>query len=123
MRVLIACERSGVVREAFRARGHVAYSCDLAPAEDGSAFHITGDVIAELGLTPRPFMSATVRAAIGRATQRSAIADPPAVLPSTMFSARHKRAIRTSLHSWLASNAPRLIARFEPRRNPHGSIR
>lgn len=48
MRVLIACERSGIVREAFRARGHIAYSCDLAPAEDGSAFHVTGDVLAEL---------------------------------------------------------------------------
>lgn len=44
MRVLIACERSGVVRRAFRARGHDAYSCDLAPAEDGSEHHIQGDV-------------------------------------------------------------------------------
>lgn len=31
MRVLIACEFSGVVREAFRARGHDAWSCDLLP--------------------------------------------------------------------------------------------
>lgn len=29
MRVLIACEFSGIVREAFRARGHDAWSCDL----------------------------------------------------------------------------------------------
>ena len=34
MKVLIACEFSGVVREAFRARGHDAWSCDLLPAED-----------------------------------------------------------------------------------------
>lgn len=34
MRVLIACERSGVVRRAFRALGHDAWSCDLAPAEE-----------------------------------------------------------------------------------------
>ena len=33
MRVLIACEFSGVVRDAFRARGHDAWSCDLLPSE------------------------------------------------------------------------------------------
>lgn len=31
MKVLIACEFSGVVRDAFRARGHEAFSCDLLP--------------------------------------------------------------------------------------------
>lgn len=45
MRVLIGCERSGVVREAFRKRGHDAWSCDLAPAEDNSPFHIQGDLL------------------------------------------------------------------------------
>lgn len=45
MRVLIACERSGVVRRAFRAAGHNAWSCDLAPAEDGSRWHIEGDAL------------------------------------------------------------------------------
>jgi len=39
MRVLIGCEFSGVVREAFRKRGHDAWSCDLLPAEDGSQNH------------------------------------------------------------------------------------
>lgn len=43
MRVLIACEFSGIVREAFRKRGHEAYSCDILPAEDGSMFHLRGD--------------------------------------------------------------------------------
>jgi hypothetical protein len=43
--VLVACERSGVVRRAFRARGHDAWSCDLEPADDGSRFHIQGDAI------------------------------------------------------------------------------
>jgi hypothetical protein len=42
MRVLVACERSGVVREAFRAAGHEAWSCDLHPADDGSPFHYSG---------------------------------------------------------------------------------
>lgn len=45
MRVLVACEFSGVVREAFRARGHYAVSCDLLPAEDGSRFHYQRDVL------------------------------------------------------------------------------
>jgi site-specific DNA-cytosine methylase len=33
MRVLIACEFSGIVRDAFAARGHDAWSCDLLPTE------------------------------------------------------------------------------------------
>tara|TARA_Y100000401_G_scaffold116665_1_gene123021 strand:+ start:3473 stop:4066 length:594 start_codon:yes stop_codon:yes gene_type:complete len=45
MRVLVACEYSGVVRQAFRAKGHDAWSCDLLPADDGSAYHIQGDVL------------------------------------------------------------------------------
>ena len=45
MRVLVACERSGVVREAFRAKGHDAWSCDLEPADDGSPHHVTSDVL------------------------------------------------------------------------------
>lgn len=43
MRVLVACERSGIVRRAFEARGHDAWSCDLLPAEDRSNRHIVGD--------------------------------------------------------------------------------
>ena len=45
MRVLIGCECSGTVREAFRARGHDAWSCDLLPAEDGSPFHYQADAL------------------------------------------------------------------------------
>lgn len=33
MRVLVACEFSGIVRDAFAARGHDAWSCDLLPSE------------------------------------------------------------------------------------------
>ena len=43
MRVLIKGEFSGVVREAFRRRGHDAWSNDLLPAEDGSQYHILGN--------------------------------------------------------------------------------
>lgn len=49
MKVLIACEFSGVVREAFRARGHDAWSCDLLPAEDSSEYHFQCDVEAIIG--------------------------------------------------------------------------
>lgn len=42
-RVLVACEFSGVVRRAFAALGHDAWSCDLLPAEDRSNRHIVGD--------------------------------------------------------------------------------
>lgn len=44
MRILVACEYSGRVRQAFRNRGHDAWSCDLyEPAEDGSPWHRAGD--------------------------------------------------------------------------------
>lgn len=45
MNILIACEYSGRVREAFRAKGHNAVSCDLLPAEDGAGEdrHIQGN--------------------------------------------------------------------------------
>ncbi|HEV2865459.1 MAG TPA: hypothetical protein VGX37_03015 [Allosphingosinicella sp.] len=49
MRVLIACEFSGTVRNAFLARGHDAWSCDLLPSEDRSNRHITGDARDILG--------------------------------------------------------------------------
>ena len=44
MKILIACEYSGVEREAFRARGHSVTSCDLLPADDESPYHYQGDV-------------------------------------------------------------------------------
>lgn len=44
MKILVACEFSGIVRRAFADRGHDAWSCDLLPAEDGSNKHIVGDV-------------------------------------------------------------------------------
>ena len=47
MRVLVACEFSGVVRDAFIARGHDAVSCDILPSERPGP-HIQGDVRAVL---------------------------------------------------------------------------
>jgi hypothetical protein len=44
IKILVGCERSGIVRDAFRVLGFDAYSCDLAPAEDGSLYHLQMDV-------------------------------------------------------------------------------
>ena len=44
LRVLIACETSGVMRRAFAARGHDVWSCDLLAAEDGTNRHVRCDV-------------------------------------------------------------------------------
>jgi len=49
MRVLIACETSGIARRAFADRGHDVWSCDVLPAEDGSNRHIRCDVRDILG--------------------------------------------------------------------------
>jgi site-specific DNA-cytosine methylase len=49
MRVLVACEFSGIVRDAFTARGHEAYSCDLIPSEREGP-HLEGDVFEYLRL-------------------------------------------------------------------------
>ncbi len=43
MNILVACEFSGVVRDAFRAKGHNAISCDLEPSEKPGP-HYQGDV-------------------------------------------------------------------------------
>lgn len=48
LRVLVACEFSGAVRDAFRARGHDAVSCDLLPTEVPGP-HIQGDVLEVIG--------------------------------------------------------------------------
>lgn len=48
MRVLVACEFSGTVREAFAAQGHDAWSCDLLETETPGQ-HIVGDVLDVLG--------------------------------------------------------------------------
>ena len=47
MRVLVACEFSGIVRDAFAARGHDAWSCDLLPTERPGQ-HIQGDVLKDV---------------------------------------------------------------------------
>ena len=47
MKILIACEYSGIVRNAFAAKGHDAWSCDILPSES-SGNHILDDVLKHL---------------------------------------------------------------------------
>lgn len=51
LRVLVACEYSGVVREAFKAKGHDAWSCDLEPCPLGPYGHLQMDVRVALGMS------------------------------------------------------------------------
>lgn len=44
MKVLVACEFSGIVRDAFIRKGHDAMSCDLLPSESDFGPHYQGDV-------------------------------------------------------------------------------
>lgn len=45
MKVLVACEYSGVVRDAFRKMGHDAWSCDLLPTDADPTYHYQCDVL------------------------------------------------------------------------------
>ena len=47
MKVLIACEYSGIVRDAFAAKGHDAWSCDILPSET-KGNHIQDDILKHL---------------------------------------------------------------------------
>ena len=44
MKILVACEESGTVREAFRKLGHDAWPCDLQESRDNSPYHYQQDV-------------------------------------------------------------------------------
>lgn len=50
MNVLVACEFSGIVRDAFKAEGHNAWSCDLLPTEQEGQ-HFQADIFQVLDMT------------------------------------------------------------------------
>jgi hypothetical protein len=54
-RVLVACEYSATVRDAFRARGFDAWSCDLLPTEGDPRWHVQGSVFLRRPREPRVF--------------------------------------------------------------------
>lgn len=45
MKILVACEYSGIVSEAFRNKGHEVWSCDILESEKNNDWHIKGDVL------------------------------------------------------------------------------
>jgi len=45
MKILVACETSAIVRDAFRKLGHDAWSCDLLPCEGDPTWHIEGGAL------------------------------------------------------------------------------
>lgn len=49
LNVLIVCESSGIVCEAFNCLGHFAFSCDLLPADDHSPMHMQMDALDCIG--------------------------------------------------------------------------
>lgn len=49
MKVLVGCEFSGIVRDAFISRGHDAWSCDFLPSESDRGPHYQGNVLDMLG--------------------------------------------------------------------------
>lgn len=61
MRVLIACESSGVVRRAFNARGHDAWSLDVLPCDDTSdgERHLQEDLISYMRFPTRERFAAS----------------------------------------------------------------
>ena len=50
MHVLVGCEYSGVVRDAFTRRGHFAVSCDLLPTDQPQGWHVQGDLLSLLDM-------------------------------------------------------------------------
>lgn len=56
MKVLIGCETSGVVREAFLAQGHDAWSCDILPSDVATNRHIKDDVLEVLKMDNWDFL-------------------------------------------------------------------
>ena len=69
MNILIACEESARVRDAFRAKGHNAISCDLLDTRGNAKWHFQGDVLA---LIRCPHLALS-----GRETWDMMIAHPP----------------------------------------------
>lgn len=89
MKVAIICEFSGVVRRAFRARGHNAWSYDLLPSEDDSPYHIQGDVLNadisgfDLAICHPPCTNLAVSGALH--FKRKLLQDPTIIYTSARF--------------------------------------
>jgi len=94
MNVLVACEFSGVVRDAFRARGHNAWSCDLEPCEGDPRWHLRQDVFGVL----EPWKHGLIAHHVGCRKWDLMIAHPPCTYLCSMgIWWNHKRPERWAL--------------------------
>lgn len=101
MRVLIACEFSGVVRDAFIARGHDAMSCDLLPSEapgphyQGSILDILNDPGSDFDLMvahpPCTYLRSSGLHWNGRIPGRSALTDDALTFVALLLAAPYER--------------------------------
>ena len=104
MKLLIACEFSGVVRDAFLRRGHDAWSCDLLPTEVPGP-HIQGDVLSVVWRQPgwdlmiaHPPCTYLTRAGDrwhAKSTLRDQAADFVLAMPDGIDMAKHKQAMKS----------------------------
>lgn len=118
MKVLVACEFSGIVRDAFAAKGHDAWSCDVLPTERPGS-HIQGDVLEilddgwDLMIAHPPCTYLTV-------TANRWLADQPARISGNLVGAERRAAREESIKFFLALwNAPIEMVAIE---NPIGCM-
>lgn len=123
VKILVAYERSGTVREAFRARGHHAFSCDLAPAEDGSDYHFRKDALYMARTLPWDLVIAHPPCTYLTGSAAWAFKDGPyhqKVKPGTLVGAERRRARDLALREvceLMALPVPRIAIE-----NPRGFI-
>ena len=111
MRVLIACEFSGTVRDAFLRRGHDAMSCDLLPTE-GPGPHHRGDIVEYLKSVDDRWFDLI---SLHPDCTRMALCGNGTYAPRGIMSAGRKRAITWTLALWdLARKKGRCICLENP---------
>jgi hypothetical protein len=127
LRVAVLCESSGAVRRTFRERGHLAYSFDLLPADDGSAHHIQGDIRETFGDFGRGYWDVIIAhppCTYLTSSAEWAYGDGPyhqRVKPGTLVGAARRQA-RQGAHEfvrWIAALPCRVGKAIE---NPRGAL-
>lgn len=122
MLVLVGCETSGRVREEFRKRGHVAFSCDILPADDGSAYHLQMDIFAALALCRWDLLICHPPCTYLTVSANKYLKDDPGVnvKPGTLYGAARRVARAEAIHFatrlW-CSDVPRIVLE-----NPTGAL-
>ena len=111
MRILVACEFSGIVRDAFLRRGHDARSCDLLPTEAPGSHH-QGDIIAYLSWLPDSHFDLII---LHPDCTRMALCGNGTYAPQGVMSDGRKEAIDWTLALWeLARRKGRRVSLENP---------